>query len=165
VPFQVMLQETQGPMSRYWRMQLHPARPRESIRYCVTSLAAGFIGLDFAGGDQDLRQINKKNLPEGQRDFMDFAKRMNKGDKVLIVAHNLPFALATVSGDYNHIAQPEEELGIWFRHFRRVKNVRYYADYRTNVRTWDRVIMPDTLSILGRKTQTYRIMKQWERDG
>jgi len=144
-------------------MQLHPASPKESAAYCTESLAAGFIGLDFGKDVGDMRRAVPADLPEGQRDYMDFAKRMKKGDSVLIIAHHFPFALATVAGEYNYIARPEPELGIWFRHFRRVENVRYYADHHTNVQRWEQLKMVDAFSFLKPDGRSYELMKAWER--
>ena len=62
---------------------------------------------------------------------------MSVGDRVLIIVHHFPFALATVLGEYNYIAAPEPALGVWFRHFRRIdKGARaYFADRVTNARS------------------------------
>ena len=32
----------------YWRMQVHPASPGDAVAHTIESLAAGYIGLDFA---------------------------------------------------------------------------------------------------------------------
>lgn len=58
------------------------------------------------------------------------------GDVVLIMAHNFPFALVTVSGDYNYIRTPDPEIGVWFRHFRRIIYSRAGASAR-RPRDWD----------------------------
>lgn len=150
-------------MAEYWRMQLHPAQPGQSSRHCSESLAAGFVGLDFAEDSGDLRRAKASELPTGQRDYMDFATRMKIGDKILIIAHHFPYAMVTVAGDYNYIARREIELGIWFRHFRRIKDVRYYADHKTNVRAWDQLRMVDAFSSLKPTSQSYQLMKEWER--
>ncbi len=123
----------------YWRMQLHPAQPGESVKHCIESLAAGYIGLDFAFDVGDLMATSKDKLPENQKDYWAFAHGMEKGDKVLIIAHYFPFALATISGEYNYIRSFAPEIGVWFRHFRRVDDVHYYADLKTDVRKWDQL--------------------------
>ena len=40
----------------YWRMQLHPDNASEAVRHAVQSLAAGYIGLDFA---EDVGDLNR----------------------------------------------------------------------------------------------------------
>jgi hypothetical protein len=136
---------------QYWRMQLHPSDPSVAMHYAVQSIGAGFIGLDFAGDIGDLRTVQRTGLPAGQTDYWDFAHKMNKGDKVLVIVHHFPFALVTVSGDYNYIARTEPEMGVWFRHFRRIETgkdkVRYFADRMTDVRKWDQLKMTDTISL------------------
>ena len=132
----------------YWRMQLHPNEADSSAYYASQSLAAGFIGLDFKTDVGDLLDNKHQNIVEGQKDYLQFAKEMKQGDKVLIIAHHFPVAVCTVDGDYNYIRRTEPELGVWFRHFRRVKDIIYYADYNTNAKTWEQYIMTDTISIL-----------------
>ena len=113
----------------FWRMQLHPADHKGS-QHAAESLAAGFIGLDFGQERGDMTLISDPTvLPQGERDYLEFATQMAPDDKVLLIAHHFPFALATVAGDYNYIRTPVPEIGVWFRHFRRVKGVRYYGDY------------------------------------
>ena len=105
----------------YWRMQLHPAEPGEAVKYCVESLAAGYIGLDFAVDVGDLCVINQRDLPETQHDYWAFAHEMAVDDPVLIIVHHFPFALAIVDGNYNYIKSTAPELGVWFRHFRKIR--------------------------------------------
>jgi len=132
----------------YWRMQLHPNEAESATYYASESLAAGFIGLDFATDVGDLLSEGPQNILDTQKDYVSFAKEMEKGDKVLIIVHHFPFAMVTVDGDYNYIRRTEPELGVWFRHFRRVKDIIYFADYNTNARSWEQYIMTDTISIL-----------------
>ncbi len=132
----------------YWRMQLHPNEAENAAYYASESLAAGFIGLDFATDVGDLLAEEHKNILDTQKDYVAFAREMEKGDKVLIIVHHFPFAVVTVDGDYNFIRRTEPELGVWFRHFRRVKVISYFADYNTNARSWEQYIMTDTISIL-----------------
>ena len=40
----------------YWRMQLHPNNASEAVRHAVQSLAAGYIGLDFAEDSRGFEQ-------------------------------------------------------------------------------------------------------------
>lgn len=132
----------------YWRMQLHPDDSENSAAHSAQSLSAGFIGLDFSVeiGDLEYQDINV--IPQHQRDYVAFMNQMTVGDRVLIISHHFPFAVCTVAGEYNFIKHPVPELGVWFRHFRRVVDVRYYADYITNARSWDQIRMTDTISPL-----------------
>lgn len=146
----------------HWRMQLHPGRSRLSATHAHESLAAGFIGLDFRGNPGDLMRVKKAKLPERQRHYWAFAREMEIGDRVLVMAHHFPLALATVSGDYNYIRRPEPEIGVWFRHFRRVEDVRYYADWITNAAQWERITMTETISPLRDKSSaSYELIEAW----
>jgi len=151
-------------MTQYWSMQLHPADSQSAMKYAVESVAAGFVGLDFKGEPGDLRNVNRESLAAGERDYWDFANRMQLGDQVLVIVHHFPFALVTIAGNYNYVARPEPEIGVWFRHFRRINRAetRYFADYRTNAAAWEQFPMTDTISILKRKDgQRIRLMKEW----
>lgn len=132
----------------YWRMQLHPNEAESATYYASQSLSAGFIGLDFATDVGDLLAEEHQNILNTQKDYVAFAKDMQKDDKVLIIVHHFPFAVATVDGDYNYIRKREPELGVWFRHFRRVKDIIYFADFNTNAKLWEQYIMTDTISPL-----------------
>ncbi len=146
----------------YWRMQLHPADSAHAIKHSIESLAAGYVGLDFYRGTEDLTKIKRERLPENQRDYWAFANEMKIGDNILIITHHFPFALATVSGAYNHIREKAPELGVWFRHFRKVKGVKYYADYVTNANSWQHITMTDTISPLrDSNSQSYKLIKEW----
>ena len=146
----------------YWRMQLHPADPEEAVKHCVESLAAGYIGLDFREDVGDLMSTNQSALPENQRDYWAFAHEMAAGDTVLIIAHHFPFALVTIHGEYNFIRSTAPELGVWFRHFRKIRDVRYYADLVTNAQMWERITMIDTISPLRDPTSlSYRLIEEW----
>jgi hypothetical protein len=108
----------------------------------------------------DLTRVSDPaTLPQG---WYDFACRVAVGDKVLIFAHHHPFALATVDGDYNYIRTPVPMIGVPFRHFRRVRDVKYYGDCVTNPREWDRVVMTNAFSVLNDpNSQSYRIIEEW----
>ena len=151
----------------YWRMQLHPADPARAMRYAVESIAAGFIGLDFAAEVGDLHGARREDLPANQTDYWDFAHRMNIGDRVLVIVHHFPFALVAVSGEYNYIRKAEPALGVWFRHFRRIDRdqTQYLADRATDVRKWDQYTMTDTISILNSATgKSYQLIREWSGD-
>ena len=146
----------------YWRMQLHPNASSQAMRYAVESLASGFIGLDFGRDPGDLRKVKRAALPTAEQDYWDFANSMAKSDKVLVIVHHYPFALATIDGDYNYITEPVSKLGVWFRHFRPVVDVQYYADRVTNVTEWDQFTMTDTISILkDPKSKSYLLIDEW----
>jgi len=141
---------------------LHPDDSAQAVRHSMLSLGLGYIGLDFANPPGDLTDVEPSSIPQTQRDYLEFAHTMNIGDLVLIVAHHYPCALARVSGGYNYIRNPEEELGIWFRHFRRVDVLGYYADYVTNPANWKKTTMTDTISIL-RDTSgiSHKLIQEW----
>ena len=146
----------------YWRMQLHPADSAKSILHATRSLGRGYIGLDFSSPPGDLINVDPASIPKSQRDYVDFAHTMALDDLVLIVAHHYPHALAKVIGDYNYIRRPDEELGVWFRHFRRVEVLGYYADYETNPANWKKTTMTDTISILrDRRGISYTLIEEW----
>jgi len=149
----------------YWRMQLHPATPGEALRYAVESIAAGHIGLDFETEVGDLRATKKPELPANQKDYWAFAHEMEIGDPVLVIVHHFPFALVTVSGDYNYIRQATPELRVWFRHFRPIENARYYGDFKTNAASWEQLKMTDTISPLRNpSSKSYRLIEEWMRN-
>ena len=146
----------------YWRMQLHPADSEHAIKHTVESLAAGYIGLDFLRNIGDLMKIPREKLPVSQRDYWAFAHEMEIGDHVLIIVHHFPFALITVAGKYNYIRERAPEIGVWFRHFRKVKDVKYYADYVTNANSWQQLTMTDTISPLrDHKSLSFKLIEEW----
>jgi hypothetical protein len=147
-------------------MQLHPNEPAEAVRHCVESLAAGYIGLDFSDEAGDLRETTQSELPENQRDYWAFAHEMGPEDRVLVIAHHFPFALATVAGDYNYIRTPAPEIGVWFRHFRRVEDVRYYGDFVKNAHAWESITMTDTICPLrDPSSMSYQLIQAWSASG
>lgn len=145
----------------YWRMQLHPDRPDHATKFAVESLAAGFIGLGFADDPGDLMEIEKSDLSGQEKDHWRFAHEMKEGDKVLIIVHHFPFAVAQVDGNYNYIREPVSDLGVWFRHFRAVDEVRYFADYSTNANDWNRLPMTDAITPLrNTDTASYQVIEE-----
>lgn len=148
----------------YWRMQLHPDDGARAVSHTMKSLGLGYIGLDFADPPGDLTDVGRDDIDQAQRDYWEFAHTMAEGDYVLVVAHHYPCALARVSGPYNYIRTPQPELGVWFRHFRRVQAVGYYADFVTNPADWEKTIMTDTISVLNDKQGiSYRLIERWRR--
>jgi hypothetical protein len=146
----------------YWRMQLHPSESEGAIRHTVESLSAGYIGLDFSVDVPDLLTIPQDALPENQRHYWAFAHQMAAGDHVLLFAHHFPFALARVTGEYNYIRVAAPEIGVWFRHFRSVVDVRYYGDFVTNAQTWQPITMTATITPLReRNSASFQLIEQW----
>lgn len=146
----------------YWRMQLHPSRPNQAVEYTVKSLAAGYIGLDFSSDVGNLLRVSQTELPQGQRDYWGFAHEMKEDDRVLIIAHHFPFALVKVTGGYNYIHNIVPEIGVWFRHFRAVNDIRFYGDFFTNAKDWQQTTMTDTISPLrDKKTLSFQLIEQW----
>ncbi len=148
----------------YWRMQLHPNEAARAVERAIDSLSRGYIGLssrnDFSG---DLSTAEDSDLPRGQRVYRQFATTMQEGDFVLIIAHHHPTALVEVIGPYNYVRDhdPYDVIGVWFRHFRRVKVHGYYADWYTNPAEWEETISTVAIGRAGRQTQTYRIIRRW----
>ncbi len=131
--------------------------------HSVNSLTAGYIGLDFLEDVGDLMLATQADLPGNQLDYWAFAHEMAIGDEVLVIAHHFPLGLATITGEYNYIRATVPELGVWFRHFRAVKNVRYFADLVTNARSWDQIRMTDTISPLrDLGSQSYQLIERWK---
>jgi hypothetical protein len=144
-------------------MQLHPNDAKNSAYYASQSLSAGFIGLDFETEVGDLLAVEHQNVLTTQRDYMAFAKEMQIGDKVLIIVHHFPFAVVTVSGEYNYIRKIDPALGVWFRHFRKINKdeIILFSDYNTNARAWDQVIMTDAISILNDPiSKSYKLIQE-----
>lgn len=152
---------------RRWRMQLHPADGRNAAKYAVEALGKGPIGLDFDEDRGDLRRIAASTLKPSERDFLCFANEMQVGDHVLVVVHNRPFALATVASDYRYVTSPEEELGVWFRHFRRVdrQTLRFYFDRVVAVKDWELFTMTDAIAPLhDPNSKSYQLIESWRVD-
>ena len=106
--------------------------------------------------------VAKDTLSKKQLDYWAFAHEMKEGDPVLVIAHHFPLALVQVSGPYNYIRRIAPEIGVWFRHFRSVKDVRYYADFKTNAKEWPKITMTDTISPLrDPETLSYRLIEEW----
>jgi len=151
----------------YWRMQLHPDDSPEALRHSVESLGAGYIGLDFATDAGDLMRIEQSALPVNERQYWSFAHKMTGGDNVLILVHHFPFALVTIAGhengDYNYIRRRAPEIGVWFRHFRRIeKPVKYYSDFVKDSAKHQRIEMYDTIQpLIDPNGRSYQLMEEW----
>lgn len=145
-----------------WRMQLHPNAPGESAYHTIQSLSHGFVGLDFREDVGDLERLDRAQLSPSEKVYWMFAHKMAEGDHVLIFVHNYPFALATIAGPYNYIKTPVPEIGVWFRHFRRVTDVRYYSDFRTNASVWKQLTMTTTITPLKNDdTGSQKLIDEW----
>jgi hypothetical protein len=121
--------------------------------------------LDFAADVPDLLTVGQDALPENQRHYWAFAHEMDIGDRVLLFAHHYPFALVRVAGPYNYIRSVAPEIGVWFRHFRKIDEVRYYGDFITDARTWESITMTATITPLrDPKTTSYELIKRWLRE-
>jgi hypothetical protein len=143
-------------------MQLHPGESQGAVRHTVNSLSAGYIGLDFVTEVPDLLTIPQSALPENQRNYWSFAHEMEVGDWVLLFTHHFPFALARIAGPYNSIRSTAPEIGIWFRHFRRVDEIRYYGDFTTNARNWESITMTATLTPLREPgSASFQLIERW----
>jgi len=129
-------------------MQLHPDDAKNSAFYSQQSLAVGLIGLDFATEVGDLLASDHDGILVSQKDYLNFASNIEIGDKVLIISHHYPVAVLTVSGEYNYIRRKEPKLGVWFRHFRRIQDIKYFADHVTHAQAWEQYVMTDTISTL-----------------
>ncbi|MBC7625183.1 MAG: hypothetical protein H7232_17590 [Aeromicrobium sp.] len=148
----------------HWRMQLHPSDPAQAVAHTTRSLGLGYIGLDFANPPGDLTDVERGAIDATQRDYWDFAHKMTAGDLVLVIAHHYPVALVEVTGVYNYIRRPDEEVGVWFRHLRRVRVLGYYADFRTNPAEWEKNTMTDTIAELTTETGiSYQLIERWRK--
>jgi hypothetical protein len=89
---------------------------------------------------------------------------MVKGDQVLVMVHNVPFALVTVEGSYNYVRTPIEEISDWINHFWRVRKVKYYADRPNNPpRQWVNIPATMTLQRLTEAdSESRRLINDWE---
>lgn len=149
----------------YWRMQLHPSESEGAVRHTVESLAAGYIGLDFVDDVPDLLTVAQEALPPNQRNYWAFAHEMDVDDRVLLFAHHYPFALVRVASPYNYIRTRAREIGVWFRHFREVDDVRYYADFIKNPHEWENLVMTATITPLREENSgSYQLIRRWLRE-
>ena len=146
-------------------MQMHPSEADGAIKHTVESLSAGYVGLDFAADVPDLLTVPQVELPENQRNYWGFAHEMEVDDRILLFAHHFPFALVRVSGEYNYIRAAVPELGVWFRHFRTVDDIRYFGDFITNARIWEPITMTATITPLrDTQTESYKLIERWLND-
>jgi hypothetical protein len=146
----------------YWRMQLFPGHSKNPIKDAVESISAGYIGLDFGNRVPDLLTETQEKLPENHKNYWAFGQEMKIGDNVLLFAHHFPLALVRVAGEYNYIRDIAPEIGVWFRHFRKIDEVRYYGDFITDARKWQQISMRGTISPLRNPTsKTYKLIEKW----
>jgi hypothetical protein len=146
----------------YWRMQLHPGKraSRNAVQYTVESLAAHVIGFELTVDVGDLSGLTTAALNKSDRHCLPFATEMKTGDNVLIFAHNFPFALCRVSGDYEYVR--ERKPGLWFRHSRQVDDVWYYGDYIKDPHAWEEITMrPAFQRVLPPKQPSFLLIERW----
>lgn len=67
----------------------------------------------------------------------------------MVVARHYPRALVPITGPNSYIRASKEELGVWFRHFRKVQLLGYYANLATRPTKWEKTIMTNTISLPG----------------
>ena len=145
-----------------WRMQLHPNLPGEATKHAIESVAAGYIGLDFKWDVGDLTRADYDALPAEEKVQWAFAHEMAIGDHVLVFLRHYPFALVRVAGDYNYMRTPTPEMGVWFRHFRQIDDVRYYFDHEKNPGAWKKLVMTATITPLRSDTSGSRqLIEEW----
>ena len=143
-------------------MQLHPNEGAGAVKHTVQSLCAGYIGLHFAVEVPDLLTVTQDALPKNERNYWAFAHEMEVGDRVLLFTHHYPFALARVAGGYNYIRSIASEIGVWFRHFRPVDDIRYYGDLVKNAKSWEPLTMTATITPLrSDDSGSYKLIEQW----
>jgi hypothetical protein len=146
----------------YWRMQVHPGDSDKAIKHTVESISAGYIGLDFVTDVPDLLTVAQEILPENQHNYWGFAHEMEVDDRVLLFAHHFPLALVRVAGPYNYIRSIAPEIGVWFRHFRKIDDVRYYGDFITDARKWEYITMTATITPLRESnSKSYELIEEW----
>lgn len=144
----------------YWQMKLHPNEPAKALEHTINSLCRKYIGLDFEHFYGDLAVATPEDIGH-QRRYQVFATEMKEEDLVLIVVHRRPFALVEVVGPYNYLkTDPEKTLGVWFRHFRRIKFHGYYADCHVNPGGWPFIRTPGAISRI-RRREYREIIDQW----
>jgi hypothetical protein len=143
-------------------MQVHPGDSDNAVKHTVESISAGYIGLDFVTDIPDLKTIQQDALPENQLNYWAFAHEMQIGDHALLFAHHFPLALVRVAGEYNYIREKAPEIGVWFRHFRKIDDVRYYGDYTTDARKWEYLTMTATITPLrDPNSASYKLIDEW----
>jgi hypothetical protein len=157
-------------MKNYWCMQMHPTEQQEwALAHTVDALSRGIIGFGFGGDDPgDLRQpdpASRRRCGTIHPHEVLFATEMQKGDLVLVFAHNRPFALACVDGPYVYLSSPLPQLSKyqWLTHVRVVRQVTYFDDQPKDIRDLNKNIqMTSTLQELVNEDKlTRRLMEAW----
>jgi hypothetical protein len=154
-------------------MQLHPSEPDWATDYAVQSLAKGLVGFDYAKDPGDLTLLDPSRLPENvQKHEVEFATRMEVGAKVLVLVHQYPFALVTIDSDYYYLRRPVSSgngnavrlvLGVWFNHFRRVRDVKYYADWIKDPLKWEKFPKCPTIQpLINPESASYKLIESWQ---
>lgn len=148
----------------YWRMQLHPNDAEYASFYTINSLANGFIGLDFGNDPGDLEKLKECELEKTPNNIYAFVKEITRTDVVIIFLHHHPFAIVRNVEEYNYIKQPIDEVNIWFRHFRKFKDISYYSDVFGTIKDEHKNIkMSNTFSGVSEDSETGKLIQGWLR--
>ncbi|MSQ94416.1 MAG: hypothetical protein EXR98_07655 [Gemmataceae bacterium] len=149
---------------QYWRMQLHPADPDRATKWAAESLARGLVGFAYGKDPGDLTR-SPDGVPKNE---LEFATGMAVGDRVLVLVHQYPFALVTIDSDYCYLREPPSSgevnmLGVWFNHFRRVTDVKYYADLVKDPTNWDQSFLkcPTIQLLVDPESRSYKLIQSW----
>ncbi|MCP4176594.1 MAG: hypothetical protein GY756_02410 [bacterium] len=144
----------------YWRMQLHPNDSKNAARYTKKCLSLNHIGLDLGQPRGDLTLEDYDSLEATPNNIKAFVHKISPDDYILISLHHMPFALVTEIEKYNYIKWRVEELGIWFRHFRRFGSISYYSDLYGQGKN-NKITMTNTFSSLSKNTETGKLITDW----
>ena len=136
----------------------------------VQSLPVRLIGFNFRQDPGDLWLVTRLTA-EVSKNEVEFATQMKVGDMVLVLVHQYPFALATIDSDYYYLRTPDPSgdeklvlrvLGVWFNHFRRVRDVKYYADWVKDPLAWPRFLKCPTIQrLIDPNSALYKLIKKW----
>jgi len=148
-------------------MQLHPNDKELASFYTNKCLGMNYVGVDFEEDPGDLTKISSEELNTKKytnpNNFRAFASEVLENDYILIMLHNMPHALVTEIQDYNYIKNQVEEMGIWFRHFRRFMKISYFGDiYKSkNDLLNSSLIMTNTFSGVTEDSESGRLITEW----
>jgi hypothetical protein len=153
---------------QFWRMQLHPGNADQATRYAVQCLATGVVGFDYGEDPGDLVALNGSRKSHNINPHeIEFASENLIGDKVLVLVHHHPFALATIASDYYYLraktlAEREELFGVWCNHIRRVRDIRYYSDWVKDPNNWESFHKCPTIQkLVDPQSASYKPIQRW----
>ena len=100
------------------------------------------------------------------RDFATLEEGLKTSRYAFVMARPSDYpARGMRDSGYNYVRRVVPELGIWFNHFRRVRDVRYYADRVLNPREWQELAFAATIQILSDPAlPTYQLIESWSQD-